>query len=188
MKTFMIERQTKTAPSWSFILMLLMTTDQFSEFDRICVDQGLDLVLEGRAIFRGMPSNSSVVLTSGINIVFFQIWRSSWSSRNDRNPIVLDQYGEQFSIGHRKCMVHFGLFPFLALVIAWVRPLIIFSCKLLGRKNLIGGTWVHEVQVYSFNANADIKVKFTFFKKFIRKWKHSRSKDKQKLPLVDPSS
>ena len=43
-------------------------------------------------------------------------------------------------------------------------------------------------QVYSFNANADIKVKFTFFKKFIRQWKHSWSKDKQKLHLVDPSS
>ena len=41
-------------------------------------------------------------------------------------------------------------------------------------------------QVYSFHVNADIKVKFTFFKKCIRKWKHSWSKDKQKLPLVDP--
>ena len=28
-------------------------------------------------------------------------------------------------------------------------------------------------QVYSFHANADIKAKFTFFKKCIRKWKHS---------------
>ena len=72
MKTFMIEKQTKTAPSWSFILKLLMATDQFSEFDWICVDQGLDLVLEGRAIFRGMPSNSFVVLESGINIVSFR--------------------------------------------------------------------------------------------------------------------
>ena len=110
--------QTKISPNWSFILMLLVTTDQFYEFDRICVDQGLDLVLKGRAIFYGMPSNSSVVLTSGINIVYFQIWRSSWSCRNDRNPIVMDQYGEQFSIRHRKCMVHFDPFPFLALVIA----------------------------------------------------------------------
>ena len=42
-----------------FILMLLMTTDQFSEIDRICVDQGLDLVLEGRAIFHGMPLTPS---------------------------------------------------------------------------------------------------------------------------------
>ena len=114
----MIERQTKIAPSWSFILMFLMTTDQFSEFDRICVDQGLDLVLEGCAILRGMPSNSSVVLTFGINIVSFRIWRSSWPCGNDRNPIVLDQYGEQFSIGHRKRMVRLGPFPFLALIIA----------------------------------------------------------------------
>ena len=29
MKTFMIKRQTKNAPSWSFILMLLMTTNKF---------------------------------------------------------------------------------------------------------------------------------------------------------------
>ena len=49
---------TKTAPSWSFVLMLLVTTDQFSEFDRICVDQGLDFILEGHAIFYGVPSNS----------------------------------------------------------------------------------------------------------------------------------
>ena len=113
-KTSMIERQTKTAPSWSFILMLLMTTDQFSEFDRICVDQGLDLVFEGHAIFHGMPSNSSVILTSGINIVSFWIWRSLWSCADDRNPIVLNQYKEQFFIGHRKCVVHFGPFLFLS--------------------------------------------------------------------------
>ena len=92
MKTFMIKKQTKTAPSWSFILTLLMTIDQFSEFDRICVDQILDLVLEGRAIFRGMPSNSSVVLTSSINIVSFQIWRSFWSCRNNENPERIGDY------------------------------------------------------------------------------------------------
>ena len=118
LKTFMIKGQTKTTPSWSFILMLLMTTDQFSEFDRICIDQGLDLVLEGRAIFCGMPSNSSVVLTSGINIVSFRIRRSSWPCRNNRNPIILNHYREQFFIRHRKCVVHFGPFPFLALVVA----------------------------------------------------------------------
>ena len=98
--------------------MLLVTTDQSSEFDRICIDQGLDLILKGHAIFCGMPSNSSVVLTAGINIVSFRIWRSPWSCGDDRNPIVLDQYGEQFPIGHRKCMVHFGPFSFLTLVIA----------------------------------------------------------------------
>ena len=80
-----------------------MTTDKFSEFDRICVDQGLDLVLKSRAILYGMSSNSPVVLISGINIVSFRIWRSSLSCRNDKNPIVLDQYGEQSFIGHRKC-------------------------------------------------------------------------------------
>ena len=151
MKTFMIERQTKTAPSWSFILMLLVTTDQFSEFDRIYVDQGLDLVLEGHAIFRRMPSNSSVVLTFGINIVSFQIWRSLWSCGDDRNPIVPDQYGEQFFIGHRKCVLHFGPFSFLALVVAWIGPLTIFRCGHLGRKISDWGhldtwsTWVKEV-------------------------------------------
>ena len=51
----------KTAPSWSFILMLLMTINKFSEFGRICDDQGLDLVLESRVILYGMPSYSSVV-------------------------------------------------------------------------------------------------------------------------------
>ena len=116
MKTFMIKRQTKTAPSWSFILMLLMTTDKFSEFDWICIDQGLNLVFEGRAILHGMPSNSSMVFTYGIDIVSFWIWRSFRPCGNDKSLIVLDQYGEQFSIGHRKCVVHFG--PFLALVIA----------------------------------------------------------------------
>ena len=43
-------------------------------------------------------------------------------------------------------------------------------------------------QVYSFHANADIKTVFTFLKKYIHEWKHSWSKDKQKLPLVDPLS
>ena len=90
MKTFVIKRKTKTAPSWSFILMLLMIIDQFSEFDRICIDQGLDLVLEGRAILCGMPSNSSVVLTSGINIISFRIWRSPRPCGNGRNPIILN--------------------------------------------------------------------------------------------------
>ena len=132
MKTFIIKRQTRISPSWSFILMLLMTTNKFSEFSWIHVDQWLDLVFESRAIFCGMPSNSPVVLASGINIVSFRIWRSSWSCEDDRNPVVLDQCGEQFSIGHRKCVVHFCPFPFLALVIAWVRLLIVFLCEPFG--------------------------------------------------------
>ena len=86
------------ATSSSFILMLLMTINKFSEFGRIRIDQGLDLVLESRTILCGMPSNSFVVITSGINIVSFRIWRSSWSYGNDRNPIVLNQYKEQFFI------------------------------------------------------------------------------------------
>ena len=60
MRTFMIKRQTRIAPSWSLILMLLMTTNKFSEFGRICIDQGLDLVFESRAILCGMPFKSSV--------------------------------------------------------------------------------------------------------------------------------
>ena len=51
--------------------MLLMTTDKFSEFDRICVDQGLNFVFESHAILHGMPSNSFMVFTSGIDIVPF---------------------------------------------------------------------------------------------------------------------
>ena len=146
MKTFMIKRKTKTAPSWSFILMLLMTTDKFFEFDQICVDQGLNLVFEGRAILHRISSNSSMVFTYGIDIVSFWIWRSFRPCGNDRNPTILDQYGEQLCIRHRKWMVHFGPFPFLALVIAWVRPLTIFPCRHLGEKHLIGGTWEYGVR------------------------------------------
>ena len=46
-------------------------------------------------------------------------------------------------------------------------------------------TKVYETQVHSFHAHADIKVAFTFLKKHIHEWKHSWSKDKQELPLVD---
>ena len=49
-------------------------------------------------------------------------------------------------------------------------------------------TKVLETQVHSFHAHADIKIVFTFLKKHIHEWKHSWSKDKQKLPLVDPLS
>ena len=108
----------KTAPSWSSILMLLMTINKFSEFGRICVDQSLNFVFEGCAILHGIPLNSSVVPTFGIDLV--SSW-TRWVSRpcgNDRNSIVLDQYEEQLSVGHWKWMVHFGLFSFLALVIA----------------------------------------------------------------------
>ena len=94
MKTFMIKSQTKIAPSWSFILMILMITDNFSEFDRIFVDQGLNLVFESRAILHGMSSNSSMVFTYGIDIVSFWIWRSSKPCENDENLIILDQYLE----------------------------------------------------------------------------------------------
>ena len=47
-------------------------------------------------------------------------------------------------------------------------------------------TKVSETQVYSFHAHADIIRVSTFFKKHIHEWKHSWSKDKQKLSLVDP--
>ena len=55
MKTF-INKRKKNAPSWSFILTLLMTIEKFSEFGRICVDKKLNLVFEDSAILRGMPS------------------------------------------------------------------------------------------------------------------------------------
>ena len=43
-------------------------------------------------------------------------------------------------------------------------------------------------KVHLFHANADIKAVFTFLKKHIHEWKHSWSKDKKELPLVDPLS
>ena len=132
MKTFM-KQSKETAPNWSFILMLLMTIHKVFESGWICVDQRLNLVFESRVILHGMPPNSSIVFTFGIDIVPFWIWRSSRPCGNDRNPIVLDQYGEQLSIGHWKWMVHLGPFPFVVLGTTWIRLLIIFLCKPLGR-------------------------------------------------------
>ena len=94
MKTFMIKRQPRTALSWSFILMLLMTTDKFSEFNRICIDQGLNLVFESLEILHGVPPDSSMVFTCGIDIVSSWIWRFSRLYGDNRNSIILDQYGE----------------------------------------------------------------------------------------------
>ena len=101
-----------------FVLMLLMTVDKSSKFDWICIDQQLNLVFESCAILHGVPPNSSMVFKPSIDIVLFWIWKSPRPCGDDKNPIVLDQYGEQFSIGHRKYVVPFGAFPFLALVIA----------------------------------------------------------------------
>ena len=129
MKTFI----TKTAPSWSFVLMLLVTVDKSSEFDWVCIDQQLNLVFESRAILHWVPPNSSMVFTFSIDIVLLWIWRSPGPCGNDRNPIILNQYGEQLCTRYWKWVVHFGLFPFLALVKAWVRPLIIFLCEPLRR-------------------------------------------------------
>ena len=92
MKTFM-NKSKETAPNWSFILMLLMTIDKVSESVWICVDQRLNLVFESHAILHRMPPNSSMVFTSGIDIVPFWIWRSFRPCGNDRNLIILDQYG-----------------------------------------------------------------------------------------------
>ena len=113
--------------------MLLVTVDKSSEFDWICVDQRLNLVFESRAILHGVPPNSSMVFTLSIDIVLFWIWRSPRPCGDGRNPIILNQYGEQLCIRHWKWMVHFGPFPFLALVRAWVRPLIVLQCEPLRR-------------------------------------------------------
>ena len=112
--------------------MLLVTVDKSSEFDWICVDQQLNLVFESRAILHGVPPNSSMVFTLSIDIVLFWIWKSFRLCGDGRNPIILNQYGEQLCIRHWKWMVHFSPFSFLALVIAWVRPLIVFLCEPLG--------------------------------------------------------
>ena len=77
--------------------------------------------------------NSFMVFTLSINIVLFRIWRSPRLCGDGRNPIILNQYGEQLCIRHWKWMVHFSPFPFLALVKAWVKPLIVFLCEPLGR-------------------------------------------------------
>ena len=74
--------------------MLLITTYKFSEFDRICVDQGLDLVFESLAIPHGVPPDSSMVFTCGIDIVSSWIWRSSRLYGDNKNPVILDQYEE----------------------------------------------------------------------------------------------
>ena len=70
MKIFM-NKSKETAPNWSFILTPLVATDKFSEFCWICVDQSLNFIFEYSAIFRGMPPNSSMVFTSGIDIIPF---------------------------------------------------------------------------------------------------------------------
>ena len=101
MKTFM-NKSKETAPNWSFILMLLMTIDKVSESSWICVDQRMNIVFESHAILHEIPLNSSMIYTSGIDIIPFWIWRYSRPCENDRNPIVLDHYGEQLSIGHWK--------------------------------------------------------------------------------------
>ena len=95
-----MNKSKETAPNWSFILMLLMTIDKVSESGWIYVDQRLNHVFKSYAILHGMPPNPSMVFSSSIDIVPFWIWRSSRPCGNDKNPIVLDQYGEQLSIGH----------------------------------------------------------------------------------------
>ena len=115
------------------ILMLLMTIDKSSEFGWICIDQRLNLVFKSCAILHRVPPNSSMVFTLSVDIILFQIYRFSRPCGNSRNPIILNQYGEQLCIRHWEWMIHFSPFPFLALVIAWVRPLIVFLCKALGR-------------------------------------------------------
>ena len=133
MKTFM-NKSRETTLNWSFILMLLITVDKVSESGWICVDQRLNFVFESRAILHGMPPNSFMVFTSSIDIVPFWILRSFRPCKNDRNPIILDQYGEQLSIEHWKWMVHLGPFPSIALRIAWIRLLTTFPCKPLRRR------------------------------------------------------
>ena len=65
MKTSMNKKQ-KTAPSWSFILPFLMTTNKFSKFGRICIDQGLKLVFEKPCNSLWDALNSLVISTLGI--------------------------------------------------------------------------------------------------------------------------
>ena len=88
MKTFM-NKSKEIAPNWSFILMLLMIIDKVSESGWIYVDQRLNLVFESHATLHRMPLNSSMVFTSGIDIIPLWIWRSSRPYGNDKNPIIL---------------------------------------------------------------------------------------------------
>ena len=123
--------------------MLLVTVDKSFEFDCIYIDQQLNLVFESCAILHGVPPNSSMVFTLSIDIILFWIWRSPRPCGNSRNPIILNQYGEQLCIRHWKRMVHFSPFSFPALVIAWVRPLIVILCKLSRRLKTGKGTWAY---------------------------------------------
>ena len=75
--------------------MLLVTVDKSFEFDWICVDQQLNLVFESRAILHEVPPNSSMVFALSIDIILFWIWRSPRPRGDGRNPIILNQYGEQ---------------------------------------------------------------------------------------------
>ena len=72
MKTFM-NKSKEATPNWSFILMFLMTIDKVSESGWICIDQRLNPVFESRVILYEIPPNSSMVFTSGIDIVPFRI-------------------------------------------------------------------------------------------------------------------
>ena len=74
--------------------MLLMITNKFSEFNRICVEHGLNFVFKDLAILHGVPPDSSMVFTYGVDIVSSWIWRSSRLCGDNRNPVILDQYGE----------------------------------------------------------------------------------------------
>ena len=74
------------------------------------------------------------------------------------------------------------LFSFFALTL-WSWNLFLF-------RNIseIQNDKMFETQVHLFHAYANIKARFTFLKKHIHERKHSWSKDKQKLHLVDPLS
>ena len=80
--------------------MLLVTVDKSSEFGWVYVDQRLNIVFESRTILHEVPPNSSMVFTFSIDIVLFWVWRSPRPCENERNPIILNQYGEQLYIRH----------------------------------------------------------------------------------------
>ena len=112
----------------------------------------------GTKIFQKIPKWKKVFIK--------MCWLPTVITNSFRIPVV-QKFENIFS--------HIFSFPFALGFILFL----LVSTKFMMTKNV-------QNKVYSFHANVDIKVKFTFLKKCIRKWKHPWSKDKQKLPLVDP--
>ena len=96
----------------------------------------------------------------------------------DLLPIVITN---SFKIQNQTFEKHFHFLSFSLTLWSW-------NLFLFRNISEIQNDKIFETQVHLFHAHANIKVRFTFLKKYIHEWKHSWSKDKQMLPLVNPLS